>query len=214
MWYAPLSQRCRQTNTFIWPLLPIASESTLWRLAAVIVDGTWLCRFQHSDVYSMYTQQYCGKYASLLRPSRQASPGAHTLQTKLTEKGLRSSVQGPCVHKVRDQPCTWVLQAQAKQAESLVRLYDSMLTAAEALKKLAGEELRGAQAEHLENEAAAKVLSAILLVDYCCHTLFALLLYIAVKLFRQPQGVKAVTVFAVMGCAVCQFSCWTESFYL
>lgn len=32
-----------------------------------------------------------------------------------------------------------------------------MLTAAEALRKLAGEELRGAQAEHLEDEAAAKV---------------------------------------------------------
>lgn len=39
-----------------------------------------------------------------------------------------------------------------------------MLTAAEALKKLAGEELRGAQAEHLEDEAAAKVQSPILLL--------------------------------------------------
>lgn len=45
-----------------------------------------------------------------------------------------------------------------------MRLYDNMLTAAEALKKLAGEELRGAQAEHLEDEAAAKVLSPILLL--------------------------------------------------
>lgn len=38
-----------------------------------------------------------------------------------------------------------------------------MLAAAEALQKLAGEELRGAQAEHLEDEAAAKVLLHALL---------------------------------------------------
>ena len=62
----------------------------------------------------------------------------------------------------------WCLQAQAKQAESLVRLYDNMLTAAEALKKLAGEELRGAQAEHLEDEAAAKVQFTILLLLLLC----------------------------------------------
>lgn len=48
-------------------------------------------------------------------------------------------------------------QAQSKQAEALVRLYDSLLGAAEVLSKLAGEELGGAQAEHLEEEAAAKV---------------------------------------------------------
>lgn len=49
------------------------------------------------------------------------------------------------------------LQEQSSKAESLVRLYDSIASAAEALGKLAGEELRGAQAELLEEEAAAKV---------------------------------------------------------
>ena len=49
------------------------------------------------------------------------------------------------------------LQEQSNKAESLVRLYDSIANAAEALGRLAGEELRGAQAEHLEEEAAAKV---------------------------------------------------------
>ncbi|KAL3135680.1 hypothetical protein ABBQ38_006152 [Trebouxia sp. C0009 RCD-2024] len=47
---------------------------------------------------------------------------------------------------------------QSSKAESLVRLYDSIASAAEALGKLAGEELRGAQAELLEEEAAAKVI--------------------------------------------------------
>lgn len=55
------------------------------------------------------------------------------------------------------QPHWHVLQEQSSKAESLVRLYDSIASAAEALGKLAGEELRGAQAEHLEEEAAAKV---------------------------------------------------------
>lgn len=49
------------------------------------------------------------------------------------------------------------MQEQSNKAESLVRLYDSIANAAEALGRLAGEELRGAQAEHLEAEAAAKV---------------------------------------------------------
>lgn len=49
------------------------------------------------------------------------------------------------------------LQEQSNKAESLVRLYDGIANAAEALARLAGEELRGAQAEHLEEEAAAKV---------------------------------------------------------
>lgn len=52
---------------------------------------------------------------------------------------------------------TCVLQEQSNKAESLVRLHDGMVTAAEALGRLAGEELRGAQAEHLEEEAAARV---------------------------------------------------------
>ncbi len=49
------------------------------------------------------------------------------------------------------------LQEQSNKAESLVRFYDGIVNAAEALGRLAGEELRGAQAEHLEEEAAAKV---------------------------------------------------------
>ena len=49
------------------------------------------------------------------------------------------------------------LQEQSNKAEALVRLYDGIANAAEALGRLAGEELRGAQAEHLEEEAAAKV---------------------------------------------------------
>lgn len=52
-----------------------------------------------------------------------------------------------------------VLQEQSSKAESLVRFYDGILNAAESLGRLAGEELRGAQAEHLEEEAAAKVSS-------------------------------------------------------
>ncbi len=52
---------------------------------------------------------------------------------------------------------TYALQEQSNKAESLVRLHDGMVTAAEALGRLAGEELRGAQAEHLEEEAAARV---------------------------------------------------------
>lgn len=51
----------------------------------------------------------------------------------------------------------YTLQEQSSKAESLVRLYDSIANAAEALGRLAGEELRGAQAEHLEEEAAAMV---------------------------------------------------------
>ena len=54
-------------------------------------------------------------------------------------------------------PCKCMLQEQSNKAESLVRLYDSIANAAESLGRLAGEELRGAQAEHLEEEAAAKV---------------------------------------------------------
>ena len=69
-----------------------------------------------------------------------------------------------------------------------------MLTAAEALKKLAGEELRGAQAEHLEDEAAAKVLSpvllllavAVLFVHRCC----TLLLSITDNVKALKQAVK------------------------
>lgn len=38
-----------------------------------------------------------------------------------------------------------------------MRLFNGIANAAEALGRLAGEELRGAQAEHLEEEAAAKV---------------------------------------------------------
>ena len=53
--------------------------------------------------------------------------------------------------------CNYPLQEQSNKAESLVRLNDSIANAAEALGRLAGEELRGAQAEHLEEEAAAKV---------------------------------------------------------
>ena len=49
------------------------------------------------------------------------------------------------------------MQEQANKADALVRLYNSIVTAAEALGRLAGEELTGAQAEHLEEEAAAKV---------------------------------------------------------
>lgn len=62
------------------------------------------------------------------------------------------------------------MQAQAKQAESLIRLYDNLLSAAEALKKLAGEELRGAQAEHLEDEAAAQVRTFLgaTIMHTCC----------------------------------------------
>ncbi len=59
---------------------------------------------------------------------------------------------------------TCALQEQSNKAESLVRLHDGMVTAAEALGRLAGEELRGAQAEHLEEEAAARVRSLFL----CC----------------------------------------------
>ena len=55
------------------------------------------------------------------------------------------------------QSCNHILQEQSNKAESLVRLYDSIANAAEALGRLAGEELQGAQAEHLEEEAAAKV---------------------------------------------------------
>jgi hypothetical protein len=60
---------------------------------------------------------------------------------------------------------TYTLQEQSNKAESLVRLYDGMVTAAEALGRLAGEELRGAQAEHLEEEAAARVRNHFLLLD-------------------------------------------------
>ena len=49
------------------------------------------------------------------------------------------------------------MQEQANKAESLVRLHNGIANAAEALGRLAGEELTGAQAEHLEEEAAAKV---------------------------------------------------------
>lgn len=52
------------------------------------------------------------------------------------------------------------LQEQSGKAESLVRLYNGIGTAAEALGRLAGGELTGAQAEHLEEEAAAKVCHA------------------------------------------------------
>ena len=49
------------------------------------------------------------------------------------------------------------MQDQSNKAESLVRLYDGIVSATEALARLAGQELRGAQAEHLEEEAAARV---------------------------------------------------------
>lgn len=50
-----------------------------------------------------------------------------------------------------------VVQEQSSKAESLVRLSDGIVNAAEALGRLAGGELRGAQAEQLEEEAAARV---------------------------------------------------------
>lgn len=61
------------------------------------------------------------------------------------------------------------MQEQSNKAESLVRLYDSIANAAEALGRLAGEELRGAQAEHLEEEAAAKVSNYQQQFGSCCH---------------------------------------------
>ena len=56
----------------------------------------------------------------------------------------------------------FISQEQSNKAESLVRLYDGIANAAEALGRLAGEELRGAQAEHLEEEAAAKVCTPLM----------------------------------------------------
>ena len=53
--------------------------------------------------------------------------------------------------------CMTPVQEQANKAESLVRLHNGIANAAEALGRLAGEELTGAQAEHLEEEAIAKV---------------------------------------------------------
>lgn len=66
---------------------------------------------------------------------------------------------------------TYASQEQSNKAESLVRLYDGMVSAAEALGRLAAEELRGAQAEHLEEEAAARVRKYFLLLNASCRAL-------------------------------------------
>ena len=50
-----------------------------------------------------------------------------------------------------------MLQERGSRPEDLARLHDSLAASADALGRLAAQELRGAQAEVLEEEAAAQV---------------------------------------------------------
>lgn len=50
-----------------------------------------------------------------------------------------------------------LLQERGSRPEDLARLHDSLAASADALGRLAAQELRGAQAEVLEEEAAAQV---------------------------------------------------------